>query len=268
MTLTQHSPSSLYRARAELEAQGRVGVLCTIVRSSGSTPRHTGSKMLVYPDGSFVGTVGGGELEGRVIAAALEALQDGEARLIEYNMAEPGRGDPGVCGGQLEVFVEPILSPATVVVVGCGHVGRAVVSLAHWLGFRVVVSDDRLELCTPEQTPDADAYFPCALAELVERMQAADYTITPNTFLVLTTRSVDVDVPGLPALLDTPAGYIGLIGSRRRWGTARQQLSERGVPDEKLERVRSPVGLELHAETPEEIAVSILAEIIKVWRER
>jgi xanthine dehydrogenase accessory factor len=258
----------LYQELARLEAEGRAGVLCTIVRSTGSTPRHTGSKMLVYPDGSFIGTVGGGEFENRVIAAALESLQSGSAQLIEYAMADPERGDPGVCGGQLEVFVEPLLPRATVVVVGCGHVGRAVAALAGWLGFRVVVSDDRAELCTPEQVPGAEAYFPCALADLPGQMQAENYAIRNNTFVVLTTRSVDIDVPGLPALLDTPASYIGVIGSRRRWQTTRQQLGKRGIADEKLNQVRSPIGLDLHAETPEEIAVSILAEIIQVWRNK
>jgi xanthine dehydrogenase accessory factor len=106
------------------------------------------------------------------------------------------------------------------------------------------------------------------LADLPGQMQAENYAIRNNTFVVLTTRSVDIDVPGLPALLDTPASYIGVIGSRRRWQTTRQQLGKRGIAYEKLNQVRSPIGLDLHAETPEEIAVSILAEIIQVWRNK
>ena len=113
--------------------------MCTIDPQQGSTPRHTGSKMLVYPDGSIIGTVGGGEMENRVIAEARQAILDGKPRLLEYQMADPKRGDPGVCGGQVEVFVEPIQPKPILVVIGAGHVGKAVAHLAHWLGFWVVV---------------------------------------------------------------------------------------------------------------------------------
>ena len=105
--------------------------------------------MVVYADGSIVGTVGGGELENRVIAEALQAMEDGKARLLEYNMTDPERGDPGVCGGQVEVFVEPLRPKPVLVVIGSGHVGKAVAHLAHWLGFWIVVNDDRPEFCTP-----------------------------------------------------------------------------------------------------------------------
>lgn len=247
----------IYRALAHIENNNEAGALCTVVRSSGSTPRHTTSKMLVYPDGSILGTVGGGEMENRVIAQALEAIADGKPRLLEYSMTDPKRGDPGVCGGQLEIFVEPILPKATLVVIGAGHVGKAVAHLAKWLGFYVVVSDDRPGFCDAEAVPGGDAYYPVAMQELPDHLK-----ITPYTYLVLTTRGVNIDIPGIPPLLETPAAYIGVIGSQRRWAEARKQLKQAGVSDEKLARVRSPIGLELNAETPEEIAVSIMAEII------
>lgn len=249
--------ASLYRALAELEEKNESGAICTIISSHGSTPRHVGSKMLVYTDGNILGTVGGGEMENRVIAEARQAILDGKPRVLEYSMADPKRGDPGVCGGQVEIFVEPLQPKPTLVVVGGGHVGKAVAHLAHWLGFRVAVNDDRPEFCTPEAVPDADEYHFLPVTQLPQHLE-----ITPWTYVVLTTRGVNVDVQGLPALLETPAAYIGVIGSRRRWATARSQLLERGVPEEKLARVRSPMGLELNAETPEEIAVSIMAEII------
>ncbi len=252
----------IYRALAEIEDQNEAAALCTIVRSRGSTPRHVASKMLVYPDGHIVGTIGGGELENRVISEAQQALVDGKPRLLEYNMADPSSGDPGVCGGQVEIFVEPIQPRPTLVVIGAGHVGKAVAHLAHWLGFRVVVSDDRPEFCNPEAIPDADEFYPVPMSELPKHLK-----INQWTYLVLTTRGVAVDVPGLPALLDTPAAYLGVIGSRRRWATTRKELQEMGVSEEKLARVHSPIGLELNAETPEEIAVSILAEIIMLRNE-
>ena len=250
---------SLYQAVAELEAKNGRGALCTIVRNRGATPRHTASKMLVYQDGRTLGSVGGGELENRVIAEARRALEDGNPRFIEYNMTTPERGDPGICGGQVEVYVEPILPKPAVVVIGVGHVGKAVAHLAHWLGFYVIVSDDRAELCTPEQAPAADAYYPLTMAELAPKIDLNRWTA-----IVMTTRGSDVDVEGLPALLERPAKYIGVIGSRRRWEITRKQLMERGISAEQLDQVHSPIGLELNAETPEEIAVSILAEILAV----
>lgn len=247
----------IYRALAELEANNKPGALCTIIRSQGSTPRHTTSKMLVYPGGKTIGSIGGGELESRVVEEALQAIRDGKPRLLEYNMSDPSRGDPGVCGGQVEIFIEPVLPHPILMVIGAGHVGRAVAHLAKWLGYHVVVSDDRAEMCSPEAIPDADEYLPIPMAEIPDRFE-----ITPWTYLVLTTRGVTVDVPGLPGLLDSPAAYIGVIGSKRRWATTRKELLEAGVPEDKLDRVRSPMGLNIHAETPEEIAVSIMAEII------
>jgi xanthine dehydrogenase accessory factor len=249
--------AALYQKLAEVEAQGEPAALCTVVSSSGSTPRHAGSKMLVFADGTFEGTVGGGDMEHRVLDEALSAMEDGRPRVLSYSLVEPARGDPGVCGGTVEVFVEPILPPPAVVVIGGGHVGKAVAHLAQWLGFRVAVSDDRPEFANEQAMPDADQFHVGPLAELPAKLK-----VTPQTYLVLTTRGVAVDVAGLPALLDSSAAYIGVIGSKRRWTTALRQMREMGVPEEKLSRVRSPMGLELNAETPEEIAVSIMAEII------
>ena len=250
---------SIYQALAELEKNNQSAALCTVTGSEGSTPRHVGSKMLVYPDGHFIGTVGGGELENRVIKAAVETIQNEIAQTLSYTMADPTRGDPGVCGGQVEVFVEPILPAPLLVVIGAGHVGKAVVHLAKWLGFRVAVSDDRAEFCNPEATPGADSYYPVMMDELPKHI-----TIDKHTVLILTTRGSAIDAAGLSPLLDSPAAYIGIIGSKRRWATTVKALKEKGVFDEKIVKVHSPMGLELQAETPEEIAVSILAEVMMI----
>lgn len=248
---------AIYSALAKLEQAGESGALCTIIHSRGSTPRHQGSKMLVYADGRFTGTVGGGEIENRVLREALAAMQDGQSRLLSYDMVNPQAGDPGVCGGTVEVYVEPVLPRPLVLIIGGGHVGKAVAHLAHWLNFRVAVSDDRVEFCTPEANPDADLFFPVPMAELPQQL-----TINPQTYILLTTRGATVDIAGLPGLLDSPAAYLGVIGSKRRWALTRKALLEAGFSEEKLNRVVSPIGLELNAETPEEIAVSIMAEII------
>ena len=174
---------SIYQALSEIEANNDSAALCTVVKSEGSTPRHVGSKMLVYPDGKFIGTVGGGGLENRVMDEARKALADGQPRHLHYNMSDPSRGDVGVCGGQVEVFVEPILPAPMVIVIGAGHVGKAVAHLAKWLGFRVAVSDDRAEFCNAETVPEADAYYPVPMEKLTEHVK-----VTRQTYLVLTTR--------------------------------------------------------------------------------
>ncbi len=157
----------------------------------------------------------------------------------------------------MEIYIEPILPAPVLVVIGGGHVGKAVAHLAKWLGFRVAVSDDRAEFCTKEANPDADQFYNCTIAELSTQLK-----INAQTYIVLTTRGSNIDVPGLPSLLQASYGYLGIIGSQKRWLTTKKALREKGVTDELLARVNSPIGLEIRAESPEEIAVSILAEII------
>jgi len=252
---------TIYQLVAELQANDQSGALCTIVEAKGSTPRHETSKMLVYPDGTFTGTVGGGEVESRTIAEALEALKDGKSRILRYSMVDPGRGDPGICGGTMEIFVEPILSKPVLVILGAGHVGKSLAHLAKWLGFRVVATDDRAELCNAEIVPEADAFYPVKMAEF-----ARQFPINYHTYLVLVTRGSNVDIEGMPELFSTPARYIGIIGSKRRWINTQKGLLEKGVTRDQLARVYSPIGIELGAETPEEISVSIMAEILAIQK--
>lgn len=249
--------TTIYQALATIEKKQETAALATIVRSRGSTPRHGASKMLVYADGSILGTVGGGELERRVINEARAAMQDGEARYLTYNMSDPAKGDPGICGGTMEIFVEPILPNPTLLLVGAGHVGKAVAHLAKWLGFRVVIVEDRAGFCTPENIPGGDEYLPVPVDEILENVQ-----VNAQTYIVLATRGADVDAIALPALLDSPAPYLGAIGSKRRWAMAAKLMRESGVDEAQIARVHAPIGLNLNAETPEEIALSIMAEIL------
>jgi len=247
---------------AQCIERGDPCALVTVIRASGSVPRHAGAKMLVSADGAILGgTVGGGEMESRAIALARQAIADGRPCTATYHLADLARGDPGVCGGTVEVFIEPLLPAPALLIVGAGHVGRALAHLAKWCGFRVVVSDDRAELCTPEQCPGADVYMPGPLSEQLDRLP-----LTPHTFVALVTRGYPIDVAALPRLLESPVAYIGVIGSQRRWAIAAQVLRERGIGEEALRRVRAPIGIEIQAETPEEIAISIMAEIISLRR--
>jgi xanthine dehydrogenase accessory factor len=195
------------------------------------------------------------------VEEAMAALQDGRPRLLPYSLVDPQRGDPGLCGGEVEIYIEPYNPAPTVLVVGCGHVGRAVAYLAGWLGFRVAVSDDRIELATPETTPGADLYLPGPFDQIIEQFQ-----ITGNTYVVLVTRNVVLDREILPRLLDTPAPYIGVIGSRRRWQETKKLLLADGLTEAQIDRFHSPIGLDLNAETPEEIGMSIMAEIVMFRR--
>lgn len=239
----------------------RAASLVTVVATRRSAPRRAGTKMLVHADGRRIGTVGGGAMEARVVAEALAALGDGRSRLLEYELLDADRGDPGVCGGEVTIYVEPHMPPHTVFVVGCGHVGKAVIDLAHWLGYRTVATDDRVELVTEEALPNADVLLPGSIADALEA-----FPITPDTSIIVVTRSSEVDVGALPLLLATSASHIGVMGSRRRWHITRDALIEAGVAADRVERIHSPVGIELGAETLEEIAVSVLAEVISMNR--
>ncbi len=245
---------AVFEAVLTAQREGRAAALVTIVQTEGSVPRQPGSKMLVWADGGIVGTVGGGEVEAHAIQAALDAQHSAQSCLTRYNL-----GDLQAGGGTVHLFVEPLLPLPTLVVIGCGHVGKAVAELAKWLDFRVIVADDRAGYATPEQVPGMDVYLEAPPAELVARLK-----ITPQMVVVVVTRGLVVDQDLLPALLATETPYIGLIGSRRRWNATAEALAAQGIGD--LSRIYTPVGLDLNAETPKEIALSILAEVVKIMR--
>ncbi len=253
---------AVYQALTEIFDTGQPAALATIIETQGSMPRHVGSKMLVYADGSIVGTVGGGAMESRVIQEALEVLLDGEARVNTYSLNSLEQGDPGICGGTARIFIEALQVAPLLLVIGGGHVGRELADLGKWMGFRVILSDDRAEFCNADYAPGLDDYLVCMPSEIVNRLE-----INHHTYIAAVTRGLPVDIDLIPALLATDAPYIGLIGSRRRWAlTIRALKEERGLSDEQLARVRAPIGLEIEAETPREIALSILAEITMVRR--
>jgi xanthine dehydrogenase accessory factor len=250
-------PDRILAELSEALNGGQRVVLATIVATQGSVPRHAGTKMVVHADGSTVGTIGGGKVEDAIRLDALDALQRNVAALRSYQLQDPGRGDPGVCGGTMTVYLEPYMTPHTVYVIGAGHVGKAVVDLAHWLGYRTVVVDERTELVTAEAMPLADVRFGGSVAGAL-----AAFPITEDTSVVVVTRSYDIDAQITPLLLETPARYIGVMGSKRRWEATRQALAPSDVTPGKLERIHNPIGLQIGAETVEEIAVSVMSEVI------
>ena len=250
--------ASLLRELATAVDAGEPVVQATVVETCHSVPRHAGSKMLIRPGGRCSGSLGGGPVEKRVVADALAVLAAAEPRLVRYDLDGGGLGP---CGGEMTVYLEPHVPPPTVLVIGCGHVGRAVAELAHWEGLRVVAVDNRAEMVTADLLPGADLRLAGPVEGVLPRVQ-----VTADTHLVVTTSSIQADVAALSLLLATPAGSIGLVGSRRRWQATRAELTARGVPADALDRVRTPAGLDLGAETPREIALAIVGEIVAARR--
>lgn len=231
---------------------GRRAALATVVRSSGSTPQQPGARLLMLPDGATVGTVGGGAIEQAVREALNHCLIDGRRELAVYDL---GRDLGMCCGGRMEVFVEPIEATARLVVFGAGHVAKPTAALAQTLGFRVTVVDDREELNTEERFKGCER----VLAEPAEA--AAGLAPSAADFLLIVTYDHRLDEEALDVFARLPHRYIGLIGSRRKIYRILQRIyARRGLPP--LERVYAPVGLDLGAVSPEEIAVSIAAELI------
>ena len=256
--MTTIGPRELLAELIDAVGGGRPVVLATIVGTEGSVPRHAGAKMVVHADGTTTGTIGGGEVESLVHDEALAVLKDRRPRLRRYTLNDPELGDPGICGGTMTVYLEPYMTPRTVYVIGAGHVGRSVIDLADWLGYRTVVVDDRADLVTEEAMPNAAIRLAGSVKDALDEHPADE-----TTAIVVVTRSHELDAQIMPILLETPAPYIGVMGSKRRWATTRDALAESGTPAEALDRLHVPIGLSIGAETVEEIAVSIMSQIIE-----
>jgi xanthine dehydrogenase accessory factor len=234
------------------------GVLALVIRSVGSAPGRVGAKMVVLADGSIRGTVGGGVVEARVIADSLNALEDGKGpRNVHYRLDELGMS----CGGEMSLYLEPLQAPKRIVIYGGGHVAAAVAKVIKILGCRVTVVDEREEWANPERFPDAD--------QIVNRPFAEDLTVNPpgkKDHVLIVTRGHDQDQLVLDAVVEKDPAYLGMIGSQKKARKAKEMLRKRKVSEERIGAVRSPVGLEIGAVTPEEIAVSIAADLVKFWR--
>jgi xanthine dehydrogenase accessory factor len=250
----------VYEAALGAIRRGEPAALATVIETRGSTPRKAGAKMLVYADGRTVGTVGGGSSEVCVIEEALDALADGIPREVVFELGKGGV-EADTCGGDARVLVEVLLARPALLIVGAGHIGQALAELGAFLGYRIAVLDERAEMVTADRFPQADVLL---AGELGEQVRA--FPITAQTHVVFVTPHHSRDEEGLAALGDSPVPYVGLLGSRRRTHATFERARALGVPDELLARVHTPVGLDIGAETPREIAVSIIAELIAVRR--
>lgn len=252
----------LYEEIVRLRREGRKAALATIVNVRGSIPSFATAKMLVRDDGSIAGTIGGGCVEAEVWQAAREVIEQERPRTLTFNLNQNPKYDTGlVCGGTLEVFVEPVLPPGLLYIFGAGHVARSLYEVARLSGFEVVVVDDRESYANRERFPNAREVFAEEFDSVLPKLDPNE-----NSYLVIVTRGHRDDMRVLRWAIDTPARYIGMIGSRRKVISVYRELENEGIGHEKLERVHAPIGLDIGAVTPEEIAVAITAELIALRR--
>ncbi len=247
-------------AAAAALQRGEPAALVTIVRSNGSTPQRAGAKMLVFADGRIVGTIGGGCYENEAIGRAREAIASGRPALVSFDLNDDFVQESGlICGGQMEVYIDPIAPAPPLYIVGAGHVGWHLARMAAEAGFRIHVIDDREKFANTERFPDAEKI---EVDDIGVWLHRAD--LPPTAYAVVVTRGHTHDFEALRALAARDLRYLGLIGSRAKVARIFDALEAEGMPVECLRRVNAPIGLDIGAITPAEIAVSILAELIAV----
>jgi xanthine dehydrogenase accessory factor len=252
----------LVAALDEAMAQGEPVALVTIVSAHGSTPQRVGAKMLVYADGRALGTIGGGCYESDAFGKAREVLRTRRPRMVRYELTDDFAAETGlICGGQMEVFIEAIEPPPQLVILGAGHVGLQLGRLAPVLGFRVHVVDDREKFANRERFPDAEQVHVEDIPTWIEQTP-----LSPSAFVCVLTRGHRQDYDAVRALSGRDLRFVGLIGSRAKVARLVDRALEEGLPADWLRRLHAPIGLDIGAVTPEEIAVSILAELVAIRR--
>jgi xanthine dehydrogenase accessory factor len=255
--------TSLFGHIDEALARGEAVALVTIVRAQGSTPQRVGARMLVFEDGRTLGTIGGGCYEQDAFGKARLALQTGRPTLAQYDLNDDFAEEQGlICGGQMDVFIDPLVPTPRVCIVGAGHVGYHTAQLAATVGFRVVVVDDRASFADSARFPTAERVD---VADIPEWLRTAD--IGSRDYLVIVTRGHREDLDALRAAIARDTAYVGLIGSKAKIARLYARLGTE-VEAARLARIHAPIGLDLGAVSPEEIAVSIVAELIAHRRGR
>jgi xanthine dehydrogenase accessory factor len=249
-------------AALRAEEQGEPAALVTVIATEGSTPRKAGAKMLVYPDGRVVGTIGGGCLEAEMTWRARQAIEARRPQVADFELTPDQAGEDGlVCGGRMQVFIEPLEGTPTLCLFGAGHVARPLAAMARLAGFRVEVADDRVKFASRERFPTADRIVVDSFDAAASRM-----TLGRNSYAVVVTRGRRGDADCLEACLGRGLRYVGLLASRPKLVHVAAALEQRGLGPTLLAEIHAPLGLRIGAVTPEEIAVSILAEMIAVRR--
>jgi len=252
----------IYEEIIRLRRLGQKSALATIVEVNGSIPSFESAKMLVREDGTIVGTVGGGCVEADVWTAAREVIETEKPKHLAFTLGHDADYDTGlICGGQLNVFVEPVIPAPRAFIFGGGHVSKSLSKVAQIAGFETVIIDDREAFANRERFPEADEIYSGEYEEVFPKL-----TIHSSSYVVIVTRGHRDDMRVLRWAVGTPAKYISMIGSKRKTISIVHALEKEGFAREQFERIFAPMGLELGAITPEEIAVSVVAEMIAVRR--
>ena len=250
----------IYEEILRLKKEGRSSAIATIVQCVGSSPQKEGAKMLVRDDGSILGSLGGGCIEAEITQASRKAMKDGSPLTMPFELTEKHGGL--VCGGKVLVYIEPVIPEPHIIILGASHVGRALSKAARFSGFRVTVVDDREEYANRDNIPDANEFVITGFES-----GFSNVPVDKNTYLVIATRGHNHDLVALKAALRTEAGYIGLLGSKRKKALLFKTLKDEGFSQTDVDRIITPIGLPIGSVTPEEIAISIMAQIIKYRRE-
>jgi xanthine dehydrogenase accessory factor len=253
---------AVYSAIIQALQRGETAALVTIIAASGSTPQRVGAKMLVYEDGRTVGTIGGGCYENDAAGKAREAIRTRTATVARYDLSDTLAEESGlICGGRMDVFIEPLDPAPPLFIVGAGHISRLLAEVAGRLGFRITVIDDREKFANRDRFPGAADLVVDGIAAW---LAAAD--LPPTSFVVVVTRGHTHDLEAMRALANRPVRYVGMIGSRTKVARITEALRESGADPAWLAAVHAPLGLAIGAVTPEEITISIVAELVAVRR--
>ncbi len=252
-------PMDVYEELVELRNSGQKCAVATIVEVTGSIPSFQSAKMLIRQDGTMVGTIGGGCTEAEVWQAAMDVIESERPRLLEFNLGQDAAYDNGlICGGQLNVYVEPVLPVANALIFGAGHISKSLSKIATLAGFRATVVDNRDSYANRNRFPEAAEVLADEYEDVFERLRADN-----STYAIIVTRGHKDDMRVLRWAVEQPLRYIGMIGSKRKTLEVVKHLGKEGVAIDKLSRIHAPMGLDIGAVTPEEIAIAVVAEMIQ-----
>jgi len=253
----------IYEELVRLRRQGRKCAIATIVGVNGSIPSFQNAKLLVREDGSILGTVGGGCVEAEVWTAAREVMESEKAKMLDFNLGQDAAYENGlICGGQLNVYVEPVIPQPCAFLFGAGHVSKSLAQAAHLAGFGTVVIDDREQFANRERFPDAAEVHAAEYEEIFPKLE-----LNSSSYIVIVTRGHKDDMKVLRLAVQSPARFVAMIGSKKKVISIVKELEKEGIPREAFDRVTAPMGLDIGAVTPEEIAISVVSEMIAVRRQ-
>lgn len=262
LTRYNHSWMDVYEEIVRLRRLGRKCALATIVEVDGSIPSYQSAKLLVREDGSMIGTIGGGCVEGEVWNAARQVIETEKPKYLDFSLGQDAAYENGlICGGQLNVYVEPIVPQPRAFIFGAGHISKSLSKVAELAGFATVIVDDRGQFANRERFPEAEEIHAGAYEDIFGKLN-----ITNSSYVIIVTRGHRDDTEVLRWAVATEARYIAMIGSKRKVITVVKELEQEGMARETFEKISAPMGLDIGAVTPEEIAISVVAEMIAVRR--